>query len=503
MRKRTRILLTAAGAAVAALGACQLLLPEKLAVNAPLGQLLMGWGIDPPSEAELQRRLRVPEGFSVGLYADSLPGVRFLRLTPTDDLLVSQPRAGRVTRVRRDSDGDGASDGAEAVIEGLNRPHGLELSGPWLYVAETDAVGRIRFDPATGSTSGAFERIVTGLPGGENHWSRTIRFGPDGGLYVSIGSSCNVCIEEDPRRAAMMRFESDGSGGEIFATGLRNAVGFDWQPGTNHLYATDNGRDLLGDELPPCELNRIERGAFYGWPVANGDRSADPDFGMGQEERIRASLPPAHNFSAHNAPLGIAFLRSPSWPEPYRNAALVALHGSWNRTRKDGYEVVSLHWMGDGSIEERPFLTGFLEDDEVIGRPVDVAEDLDGVIYVSDDYAGAIYRVVAGTAPAPFPRAAAGRNRASDPLAGLAAAEREARSARGRALYERYACSGCHEPARAEPGVVAVPLRALSDRYDLDGLTAFLATPTPPMPVVMLEETERSDLAVFLLASDG
>jgi hypothetical protein len=187
-----------------------------------------------------------------------------------------------------------------------------------------------------------------------------------------------------------MRFHPDGTGGEIYATGLRNAVGFDWRPEDGELYATDNGRDLLGDDFPPCELDHVVQGGFYGWPVANGNRVPDPDFGKGAEARIAASIPPVHGFRAHNAPLGITFLRGQDLPEDYRGAALVALHGSWNRTRKDGYEVVSLHWRADGAIEERDFLTGFLDrsDDEVVGRPVDVAEGPDGAVYVSDDYAG-------------------------------------------------------------------------------------------------------------------
>ena len=151
----------------------------------------------------------------------------------------------------------------------------------------------MRFDPSTGRAAGGFERVVTGLPGGGNHWTRTVRFGPDGRLYVSVGSSCNVCIEKDQRRAAIVRYRPDGSGEEMFATGLRNSVGFDWQPGDGQLYATDNGRDLLGDDFPPCELNRIVEGGFYGWPIANGDRVPDPDHGKGQEARIAASIRPS------------------------------------------------------------------------------------------------------------------------------------------------------------------------------------------------------------------
>jgi glucose/arabinose dehydrogenase len=279
------------------------------------------------------------------------------------------------------------------LVEGLDRPHGLDLHDGWLYVAEGGAVGRLRFDPATRRTRGSYERVVSGLPSGGNHWSRTLRFGPDGWMYVSIGSSCNVCEEDDPRRATIVRYRPDGSAEEIVATGLRNAVGFDWRPATGELFATDNGRDLLGDDFPPCELNRIVQGGFYGWPYANGDNVADPDFGADHPERIRGAIPPEHGFRAHNAPLGIAFVRGDLAPPAYRDAALVALHGSWNRTEKDGYKVVSLHWEPDGRIVERDFLVGFEQEGDVIGRPVDVAEGPDGAFYVSDDYAGAIYRV--------------------------------------------------------------------------------------------------------------
>src|SRR5262249_55157364 len=154
---------------------------------------------------------------------------------------------------------------------------------------------------------------------------------------------------------------------QIFATGLRNSVGFDWQPETGALYATDNGRDLLGDDFPPCELNLIRQGGFYGWPVANGDRVPDPDQGRGQDERVRTSIPPIPSFGAHTAPLGMVFLRSTQLPEEWRGAALVAQHGSWNRTRKSGYKVVSLHWSDDGTIAERDFMIGFEQNEDVIG----------------------------------------------------------------------------------------------------------------------------------------
>jgi len=494
----------AAGIALAALAgfaACHWLLPERFAVNAPISHLLWGRGVAAPPPESFGTRIQAPEGFAVGLFADEIPNARFLRFTAAGDLLVSQPREGKVLLLRRDADGDGRSDGRRVVLSGLDRPHGLELADGWLIVAEHSAVGRVRFDAEAGATSGEYAHVVTGLPSGGNHWTRSVRIGPDGWMYVSVGSSCNVCEEEDPRRAAILRFRPDGSEPEIYATGLRNSVGFDWQPGTGDLYATDNGRDLLGDDFPPCELNRIVRGGFYGWPYANGDNRIDPDLGAGHEDRIRAAIPPAHAFAAHNAPLGIAFVRGENAPEALRGAALVALHGSWNRTHKDGYEVVSLHWRPDGTIDERAFLSGFEQGGDAIGRPVDVAVGPDGAIYVSDDYAGAVYRVAArdgasAPAPAPGPAAAAA---AADPLAALSPAERAQRRARGEALYAELGCAGCHEAGA--PGVVAKPLDRLGARFDVDRLARFLAAPTPPMPAVERGEDARRDLAVFLLAS--
>jgi glucose/arabinose dehydrogenase len=506
MIRLARVFLVILFAATLAALACRMLLPERFAVNAPLGHLLFGRGGDPPAAGQVGDLLAVPAGFAVDLWATGLSNARFLRFTPTGDLLVSTPRSGRIVLLERDADGDGRSDGRHTLIDGLDRPHGIDLHDGWLYVGETGAIARVRFDPLARRTEGALERVVSDLPAGGNHWTRTVRFGPDGWMYVSIGSSCNACVEEDPRRAALLRFRPDGSDEEIVATGLRNSVGFDWQPGSGDLYATDNGRDLLGDDLPPCELNRIEPRGFYGWPFASGDRVADPDLGPGHESEISTSIPPAHGFRAHNAPLGIAFLRGEAWPEPYRHAAVVALHGSWNRTRKDGYRVVSLHWSADGRIEERPFLTGFLRREEVIGRPVDVAEGPDGAVYVSDDYAGAIYRVGRTTmrdgirASAAAPRQTA----VSEPSsATLAAAELAAARERGVALYEAHGCARCHEAGRADPGIVPVPLdpQRLAIRYDIGSLADYLVAPTPPMPAFPLAAEERRSLAAFLLGA--
>jgi glucose/arabinose dehydrogenase len=382
----------------AGLTACALL-PERYAVNAPMINMMSGWlGADAPAQDLFGARIRVPPGFSVGVFAAEVPGVRFLRPLHGGALLATTPRAGKVWLLAPDRDGDGRSDSSRVLLDGLERPHGLDLFEGSLYVAEASGVGRVPIDPQTGDLTGPYERVVDGLPEGGNHWSRTVRFGPDGWMYVSVGSSCNVCVESDERRAAMLRFRPDGSDAQIFATGLRNSAGFDWHPDTGALYATDNGRDLLGDDFPPCELNLVRLGGFYGWPFANGDRVPDPNLGAEQPDRVRDSIPPAHAFGAHVAPLGIVFLRNPELPPDWRGVALVALHGSWNRTSKSGYKVVSLHWSDDGKIAERDFLMGLEQDQNVIGRPVDVAEAADGTIYVSDDYASSIYWVKFGAA---------------------------------------------------------------------------------------------------------
>jgi glucose/arabinose dehydrogenase len=387
-----RVVIAVAACIVAAVFACSKLWPERLAVNAPLVGMFMG--AEPPPQSELEKRLKLPDGFSVGLFADGLRNARFMRFTSAGDLLVSSPREGKVFLLERDANGDGRADGTRVLLEGLNRPHGLEFVGDRLYVAEMGAIVRVGFDAAARAVQGERETVLAGLPEGGNHWTKTIGLGPDGWLYVSIGSTCNVCLEEDERRASMARLRPDGSGFELYATGLRNSAGFDWRPADGALYATDNGRDMLGDDFPPCELNRIEPGKFYGWPFVNGAGVADPDFGGQGGEKAAASVPPAHGFGAHTAPLGIRFYRGSAFPERYRGQAFVALHGSWNRTTKSGYKVVLLAWPPrGGAIVESDFLTGFELDGNVIGRPVDVQDGPDGALYVSDDFGGAVYRV--------------------------------------------------------------------------------------------------------------
>lgn len=349
---------------------------------------------DAAAKDDNAKRLKVSQGFSISVFATGIDDARMMVVTSRGDLIVSTPDSSKLRLVMADADGDGRSDGVKALLGGLKRPHGVALHEGWLYVAETDAVGRVRFDPVKREVQGKYTRLVKGLPAKGGHLAHAIKFGPDGALYLTIGSSCNVCLEKDERRATMMRFNADGTGGEIYATGLRNSVGFDWSPADGKLYAADNGRDWLGDNFPPCELNVIEKGGFYGWPYANGAKVPDPKYGRMNPDKVARSRPPVYAFGAHVAPLGMTFLRSEALPLEYRGVALVALHGSWNRSTPSGYKVVMLRWQANGEIAEQEFITGFEKKGAVVGRPVDVAEAPDGAIYVSDDHAGIIYRVI-------------------------------------------------------------------------------------------------------------
>ncbi len=469
---------------------------------------LIGYSYKSPSADTVEHSFNVPDGFSLDIYATDLGRIRFMHVTDQGDLLISRPRSGDILLIQRDADSDGLADGQRVLVTGLSKPHGLDIVDGWLYIAESTAVGKVRFDAQTATIEGQYQRIVEGLAGSGNHWTKTLRHGPDGWLYLTSGSSCNVCVEEDEQRATMMRFKTDGSSLEIFATGLRNTVGFDWAPWDASLYGTDNGRDLLGDDFPPCELNKIEQHGFYGWPYINGFGELDPDMNesldreQGSNKALLArAISPVHGFRAHNAPLGITFLRHTSYPG-FKKAALVALHGSWNRSTRDGYKVVSLHWQNDGTIIEKDFLTGFDKGNEVIGRPVDVVEGRDGSIYISDDYSGTIFRLrynkQVGIAPPITKIQAKPFVDARQALAVYSEDEQLQLSTAGEKLYQQYRCGNCHDPARARPMRTIKPLENIAQRYTLNELADFFLTPTPPMPVFPLNDQQREALAVYL-----
>lgn len=338
--------------------------------------------------------LAIQTGFEIKPYAQGLDVPRFMYITAAGDLLVAEPYKGRITLIP-----DQKPQQKRVLLANLTKPHSMDVQGDYLYVAEENAIGRIHFDGQKGTTQGKHERLITNIPNDGGHWTRTIKFGPDGYAYVSIGSSCNVCIEKNPLRATISRFKPGDKQLTVYATGLRNSVGFDWSPVDGQLYAVENSRDWLGDHFPPEELNRVCQYQFYGWPYANGDRIPDPDFGQGKEALIAESQPPLFKLDPHTAPLGITFIKNPA--SPLYQQALVALHGSWNSSKKVGYKVVKLNF-NQGKITQQDFITGFLKQGKVSGRPVHVVEGKHGELYLSDDYGGVVY-IITGQPHTQFP----------------------------------------------------------------------------------------------------
>jgi glucose/arabinose dehydrogenase len=344
------------------------------------------------------RTLNAPAGLRVSVFAAGLGSPRLLALGPQGDLYVSVPSDGAVY-VLPDRDRDGVADRLAVFAAKLDRPHGIAFRGRDLYIAESGRLLLARDED--GDLEADSVRVVSDdLPAGEGHWTRTVALGPDDRLYVSAGSSCNVCDEEDGRRAAVLRFDPAGGKGTLFARGLRNSVGLAFHPQTGELWGSDNGRDQLGDDLPPDEINRIVDGGDYGWPACYGARVPDPE--SGTAERCRDTLPAAVELQAHSAPLGIAFGAGLALPAPYPELLYVAFHGSWNRTVPTGYKLVGIPFR-DGRPDGGPtdLLTGWLEGTTAWGRPVAPAVGADGALYLSDDRAGAVYRITWAGAEAP------------------------------------------------------------------------------------------------------
>ncbi len=336
-------------------------------------------------ERLLREQIKLPEGYQLEVFARDLGTPRMMQMTAGGDLIVSGYRSGYIALLKPDADGDGRSDGLAVLGRNLNLPHGLLLEGASLFVADVDRVMKYDFD---GKALSNARVILDGIPEG-GHSSRTLARGPDGYLYLSIGSSCNACVEGHAWRATILRFK-EGEAPQIFAAGLRNTVGFDWDPATGALYGVDNGRDNLGDDVPDDEVNRIEQGKHYGWPFVHGSGVEDPDVSAQKPAELEVT-PQAFGLGGHVAPLSIVFLRHQA-EAASNGSALVGEHGSWNRSVKSGYRIMRLVFEG-AAISEQPFLTGCEMKGEVICRPVGILEASDGSLYVSDDYAGAVYKI--------------------------------------------------------------------------------------------------------------
>ena len=342
-------------------------------------------------------RLKAPPGFHISVFAEEVDGARMMAFSPGGALLVSESGEGKVVALP-DPKHAGKAERMITVLSRLNEPHGLAFYKGKLYVAENDKLRRYDWDEANLRASNP--KPLADLPGGGGHSTRSLVF-QGGKMYVSAGSSCNVCVEKDPRRAAVTQFNPDGSDRKIFAKGLRNAVGLAVNPKTDTVWVTVNGRDWLGDDLPPEVIVDLGKdGGDAGWPYCYGDRVPDSNFTKPGDNRCKSVIAPKVQMQAHSAPLGVAFYEESEFPAEYRNSIFVAFHGSWNRSVPTGYKIVrvKLDDRGQPQGAAEDFITGWLAPGETkkgrwMGRPVGIVVGSDGAMYLSDDAAGLIYRV--------------------------------------------------------------------------------------------------------------
>ena len=346
--------------------------------------------------------LTVPAGFSISVFASGLTGARLMALSPEGVVVVA--RRAEVVALP-DANRDGVAE-PHVLLDGLAYAHSVAFKDGFLYVGTTAAVLRAKW--SAGTVAGPVETYVT-LPTSTPalHTSRSIAFGPDGRLYVGIGSSCNVCIEEDPRRTTIQVYDGPGSPGRTFAAGLHNAMGFDWDPATGRMWAADTGQEQLGDDYPPDEINLVEDGRHYGFPFFHGKNVASTVPELKDARRtVEAAdaVPPAFELPAHASPIGLTFYRGTQFPRAYRSSMYVAIHGSTQRSTKVGYSVARIVMLDGRPVSREDFVTGWLAGDTVSGRPAGLVTGTDGALYISDDNKGFIYRVAARL-PRPAPTA--------------------------------------------------------------------------------------------------
>ncbi|MDO9103839.1 MAG: PQQ-dependent sugar dehydrogenase [Methylovulum sp.] len=342
---------------------------------------------------EVIKQLHVPAGFTISVYADHLPNARSLALGDDGVVFVGTGREGKVYAVQQ-AVADGGTRPHLLIAEHLNMPNGVAYKDGALYVAEINRI--LRYDAITRRLAQPPKPVVIydQFPSDRHHGWKYLRFGPDNKLYTAVGAPCNICKPEREIYTSLVRLNADGSGFEILARGIRNTVGFDWQPETRRLFFSENGRDYLGDDLPPDELNQwTEKGEHFGYPYCHGGDIPDPEFAAGKTcGQFKA---PAWKFKAHVAPLGLRFYQGRQFPDEYRQQLFVAQHGSWNRSEPQGYRVAVVKFDKTGQpVAEESFISGWLaKDGTVSGRPVDMLMLEDGSLLVSDDMRGAIYRV--------------------------------------------------------------------------------------------------------------
>jgi glucose/arabinose dehydrogenase len=347
-----------------------------------------------PAESQQSEQLKsisLPPGFAIQMYAGNVPGARSMTLTPGGTLFVGTRSEGKVYAIR-DTNGDFRADVVMTVLQGLHVPNGVAFRNGSLYVAEIKRI--LRYDNIESNLDRPPAPVVVNdsLPSDQAHGWKFIRFGADGKLYVPVGAPCNVCERDDKRYASIMRMNADGTGLEVFASGVRNSVGFDWHPRTKELWFTDNGRDMLGDDLPPDELNNAPRkGMHFGFPYFHGNSIPDPEFAEGKTPD--AFTTPARTLGPHVASLGMRFYTGAMFPARYQNQVFIAEHGSWNRSTPLGYRISVVRLEGNRAVSYDIFAQGWLQGGKAWGRPVDVQVMPDGSLLVSDDHGDAIYRI--------------------------------------------------------------------------------------------------------------
>ena len=371
--------------------ACTDALTEPREPGTPPGEKVVGYSFYPQRVDATDRlsSLQLPEGFAVDVFARDLKNARMMAIADDGAVYLTRPDQGDVLRLVEGRP-------PTTVVSGMDGVHGIGFRNGRLYL---ETIKELSSFALKTDGSAADRRIVVGdLPDAGQHVHRNFGFGPDGMLYLSIGSDCNVCSEPDPQHATMLRMKPDGTGRQVFAKGLRDTIGFAWHPETRELWGMDHGMDWMGNDLPPEELNRIVEYGDYGWPFVWGKRQVNLLFSrphVDKEDYAKSTVPAALTYQAHSAPIAMAFYTGTQFPEDYRNDAFVAMHGSWNRSPAVGYRVARLHFQ-DGQPERfDDFLTGFLVEDgrAFLGRPAGLAVTKDGSLLVSDDANGVIYRV--------------------------------------------------------------------------------------------------------------
>ena len=335
--------------------------------------------------------IKLPPGFSISVFAENVTTARAMTYSPEGIVYAGSNDAGDVYAIP-DKNHDGVADTVITILKGLTMPVGVAWHKGDLYISAISRIIALRDIDHHLTEPAATETVYDQLPTETHHGWKFIAFGPDGKLYVPVGAPCNICLSENPLFASIARMDPDGTGLEIVAHGVRNSVGFDWNPQDSSLWFTENGRDWMGDDMPSCELDHLTSvGQHFGFPFCHQGDTLDAEFGVGK--KCADYVSPVMKLGAHVAPLGMRFYKGGMFPSKYRGAIFVAEHGSWNRSKPVGYRVSVVFPDKNGSATKEVFAEGWLSGTSAWGRPVDVLELPDGSLLVSDDAADTIWRI--------------------------------------------------------------------------------------------------------------